>query len=293
MTDSPESLSEEDTVLHVEAANPANAITKSQCRLLTKRLAHGLRQNYGIGSSGPNKDVVVVISSGQILLPVLFWAVICAGGVYSAANTSFTVLELARQIKQGQGNLIACSEDTKDVAIAAAKECGISLDRVLLLTSDPRGLRSVEGNVDCMSDRELDWIRITDPQELENSVICLLYSSGTTGIPKGMPSFLWYLFYRMVRVQRLIVCSRNPCRLGLVLIFFLTPLRGTTLAYKHRVRRAAPSVHASEVLRETCSGTSGRATVRISHFSTPTCCSHCWLSRFVSLASPQIWLTNL
>ena len=37
-----------------------------------------------------------------------------------------------------------------------------------------------------MSRQELDWTRITDPQELEDSVICLLYSSGTTGLPKAV-----------------------------------------------------------------------------------------------------------
>ena len=151
-----------------------------------KQVAHGLRGNYGIGSSGPGKDVVVVISSGQILLPVLFYAVICAGGVYSAANTSATVPELARQVKQGESNLIVCSEDTKAVAIEAAKDCGVSLDRILVLESSSRTLSSVQRGIDCISRQELDWKRITDPRELEDSIICLLYSSGTTGVPKAV-----------------------------------------------------------------------------------------------------------
>jgi acyl-coenzyme A synthetase/AMP-(fatty) acid ligase len=30
----------------------------------------------------------------------------------------------------------------------------------------------------------LDWERITDPMALKDSLVCLLYSSGTTGVPK-------------------------------------------------------------------------------------------------------------
>ena len=127
-----------------------------------------------------------MISSGQVLLPVLFYAVICAGGVYSAANTSATVPELARQVKQGESNLIVCSQDTKAVAVEAAKDCGVSLDRVLVLESSPRTLSSVQGSINCISRQELDWKRITSPRELEDSVICLLYSSGTTGVPKAV-----------------------------------------------------------------------------------------------------------
>ena len=32
---------------------------------------------------------------------------------------------------------------------------------------------------------KLDWEKITDPEILENSLVVLIYSSGTTGLPKG------------------------------------------------------------------------------------------------------------
>ncbi|KAF4989197.1 hypothetical protein FDECE_14790 [Fusarium decemcellulare] len=85
--ESPECPTEEDTLLHVEASNVENAITKAQTRYYTKFIAQILRSRFGIGAQGPGKDVVVCISSGQILLPPLFYAVIAAGGVYSAASS--------------------------------------------------------------------------------------------------------------------------------------------------------------------------------------------------------------
>jgi long-subunit acyl-CoA synthetase (AMP-forming) len=113
--------------------------------------------------------------------------VIAAGGVYSAASASFTAPELERQIRQGNSNLVFCSEDAKEVTIQAARNCGIPLSRVLVIKSSPRwSMRSVEGGVDVLpSEGKLDWERITDQKKLDKSLVCLLYSSGTTGVPKG------------------------------------------------------------------------------------------------------------
>ena len=133
--DSSESWTNESTILHAEAARPANSITKSQARDYTQRIAYHLRHSFSIGANGPGKDVVVCISSGQVLLPTIFYAVNAAGGVYSAASSSFTHAELARQVKQGKSSLIVASSDYKAVAIHAARSCGVSLSRVLILES--------------------------------------------------------------------------------------------------------------------------------------------------------------
>jgi 4-coumarate--CoA ligase len=162
-------------------------LTKSDCRVRLEQFAHGLRTNYGVGALGPYKDVVVGFSDLQILLPIAFYGTIAAGGIFSCASHSFTAAELARQIQQGGANLVICSNGLKDVAVEAARMCGVGMDRVLVLDSTYQkwSCRSVEGNKSLFGEQRLTWERITDPEVLQTSIINLLYSSGTTGAPKG------------------------------------------------------------------------------------------------------------
>jgi acyl-coenzyme A synthetase/AMP-(fatty) acid ligase len=132
--------------------------------------------------------VVVVCSSGQPAAPAAFYGIIAAGGVFSAASPSFTPEELARQIKQGKSKVLVISKDKIDVGMKAAKLCGLGLDRVVVLESEPTwGFGTLEGGkkVDTVNGQRLAFRKVTDPEELKRSLIVLLYSSGTTGVPKG------------------------------------------------------------------------------------------------------------
>lgn len=176
----------DETPLHINANYPSQIITKKDLRDLTERTAYGLRTNYGIGAKGPNKDVVTVISHGQPYVPVAFYGTLAAGGVYSGASPSSTVAELSRQIAIANSRLIICGKEMKEIALKAAKQCNLPPERVLMLESYPSfKLSSLEGNINIISNRKLAWQRITDAEALEKSIIVILWSSGTTGLPKG------------------------------------------------------------------------------------------------------------
>jgi len=186
-TDSEYSVAQPDTILHVDTANPTNTLTKSDLISLTQRIAHGLRTHYAIGAAGPSKDVITVMSYGQIMVPAAFFGVVAAGGIYSAASPSSTIPELARQISIANSNLIICSAEHKAVVTAAARQCRVPLERILILESFPhKTLTSLGTNRNIISTQKLPWPRITDPAALKNSVITILWSSGTTGLPKGV-----------------------------------------------------------------------------------------------------------
>jgi 4-coumarate--CoA ligase len=189
-------VAEEDTPLHLSAANPDIRLTKATLRTLTERIAHFLRHTYSIGARRPYEDVVVVCSSGQPAAPALFYGIIAAGGVFSAASPSYTPEELARQIKQGKSNLLVVSPDKIEVGKKAAGIVGMSLDRVIVLSSEPTWqVKSLSGgkSADFENGPRMTWRRVTDVEELKRSLIVLLYSSGTTGVPKGVMLSHWNL----------------------------------------------------------------------------------------------------
>ncbi|KAK4651986.1 hypothetical protein QC762_607360 [Podospora pseudocomata] len=187
--DSPHTLAEKTSILHADAADPDNnQITKSQLRTLVKSTASILRNEYGIGANGPNKDVVLAISTGHYLLPSLFYSTIAAGGVFSASNPGSTPKELAAQVSQVGVKVILCNADTEATAVAAAKLTGLDSRNVVVYSSLPGGslvLTPTSSSTPLTSSGSLSWAKITSRHVLDSSIICLLFSSGTTGPPKA------------------------------------------------------------------------------------------------------------
>jgi 4-coumarate--CoA ligase len=147
-TDSKHGVSHDNTVLHLDASNPSNKITKNVLRSLVRRIAHGLRTCYGVGANGPNKDVVTVISYGQLLIPAVFFGVIAVGGVYSAASPTSTVSELARQIEIGASRLVICGQGFERIAKEATTKCNLGPGRIVTLKSTPSwSLKSLSGKI--------------------------------------------------------------------------------------------------------------------------------------------------
>ncbi|KAF2816941.1 4-coumarate-CoA ligase 2 [Mytilinidion resinicola] len=176
----------------ISTANPDNHfLSHAGYRLWSQRLALGL-QRAGLAQG----ERVLLFSGNSVFFPVVILGIVMAGGIFTGANPSYVVRELAYQLKDSGAKFLICSEASLATGIEAAKAVGLSEDNVFAFddgaaTFEGRG--KSRGNIRhwttlLASDddgRGFAWEN-QDTDDFLNRTIVLNYSSGTTGVPKGV-----------------------------------------------------------------------------------------------------------
>ncbi|KAF4981599.1 hypothetical protein FZEAL_2611 [Fusarium zealandicum] len=175
----------------IDADRPrTHHLSYSEARLLAKRIAAGLLEN-GLKPG----DRVLLFSGNSIFFPIIVMGIWMAGGIFTGANPGYVARELAFQLKDSRASTMIAAEEALDVALDAAAQVGISSKSVFMidstwpdspvLESQPRkGSRHwTELIASKAKGEEFTW---NEPEDSKNLTCTLNYSSGTTGIPKGV-----------------------------------------------------------------------------------------------------------
>lgn len=111
---------------------------------------------------------------------------------YNLCFTFSTVEEIVHQMKLTEVKCLLTHPSLIERDLEAAKKAELSTDRIFQFTDDPEPLKEVSGVRDWRhmlgSEKEAEnfrWRELT-PQESENTVATINFSSGTTGMPKGV-----------------------------------------------------------------------------------------------------------
>ncbi|EGY17494.1 hypothetical protein VD0002_g166 [Verticillium dahliae] len=150
-----------------------------------KRLSFGL-ERIGVKRG----DVVLICTPNQIFVPVAYLGIVGAGCIFSGANPAYTIPELVHQLNNTTAKVILAHPDHLDHVLAAAEKANVPKNRIFQFSDtdaatrhgipDWRALLGTPSEV-----KTYRWPDLT-PSESETTVATINYSSGTTGLPKGV-----------------------------------------------------------------------------------------------------------
>lgn len=130
-------------------------------------------------------DVLAIFTPNCIDTPAITWGVHWAGGVVSPANPGYTAEELAFQLKDSGATALATQKPFLKVATEAAMQAGIPEDRIILMGDEKDESMRFKHFSSIRNLAGTSRYRRTKAHP-KNDLAFLVYSSGTTGHPKGV-----------------------------------------------------------------------------------------------------------
>ncbi|KAJ2592356.1 hypothetical protein H4R99_006433, partial [Coemansia sp. RSA 1722] len=158
------------------------SISFGQLYTLYKQIASGLVNGFDVKPG----DVVAVFSSNSIYYASAFFGIVAAGAVCCTVSSMFKEGELQYQMEDSKAKMLFVGPKQVAVVKQAMKRGLLNIDTERIVVLDDQGLSGFASFREMLGYKLFTPVVFDDMEKAENTLAVLVYSSGTTGLPKGV-----------------------------------------------------------------------------------------------------------
>ncbi|CAD5210852.1 unnamed protein product [Bursaphelenchus okinawaensis] len=131
------------------------------------------------------KDIAGAVLQNCWEFAALYLGTVSRGGCFSGASPLFTEVELSQQFNDAKCKVILCMEYSLELALKTRNDCPL-VKHIIVVDSEAKKLPHNVVTLDYILSMNPLTHEMYTNVDVENDMILLPYSSGTTGAPKGV-----------------------------------------------------------------------------------------------------------